>query len=212
MIKLQKNLPPQILVDNADMWTQVLLDKLANNEKPTDAERSRYRHPEIKKALITETAGKCAYCETKILHASYGDVEHISPKSSKIENSFLWENLTLACDICNTRKSNNFAHGIGFIDPYLKDPQNHFTIAGPFIFGNVGDYDARLTEETLGLNRTELFERRAEKIKILRTQIDFLADKPEPLKVLLLDALRSEADSDSEFAAIARKFLSEFLP
>lgn len=211
MIKLKKEDQPQILIDNAANWTQILLSRIANNEKPTDAERSRYRHADIKKILIVETSGKCAYCESKILHITYGDVEHISPKSSNIELSFLWENLTLACDVCNTRKSNHFPDGLGFVDPYVTDPRDRFFIEGPFIFGKIGDVDARLTEETLGLNRPELFERRAEKIKNLRNQLEFLSEKPEPLKGLLLTALRSETTKDAEFSAIASSFLQPLL-
>jgi uncharacterized protein (TIGR02646 family) len=104
MIKLLKGDKPQVLKDNAATWGKTLVDKKARGEKPTDPDKARYRHPDIKVALIAETHGKCAYCESKLLHIAYGDIEHITPKSVKIELSVEWQNLTLACDRCNTNK------------------------------------------------------------------------------------------------------------
>ena len=81
MIKLSKTEEPQILLDNGPNWTKVIVDKIAVGETPTDTEKTRYRHPDIKAALVAETNGKCAYCESKVLHIHHGDVEHIYPKS-----------------------------------------------------------------------------------------------------------------------------------
>src|SRR5437660_11067609 len=105
MIKLSKTDEPAVLIERKADWTRTLVEKGARGEEPSDGEKNRYRHPDIKQALIAETHGKCAYCESKLLHITYGDVEHIVPKSAKIELSFQWKNLTLACDRCNTNKN-----------------------------------------------------------------------------------------------------------
>lgn len=204
MIKLTKLEKPDILKNNAAQWTQVLLDRLAANIKPSDSEKNRYRHPEIKAILVKETHGKCAYCESKLLHITYGDVEHIVPKSTKAEVAFEWNNLTLACDVCNTNKSDKFSHGVGFIDPYLKDPSDHFYFLGPIIYAKPGDADARLTEETLKLNRVELIERRCERMRYLRDQVEVIRHAPAHLRDTLIQCLTEEAHADKEYAAVAR--------
>lgn len=73
MIKLQKGPEPNVLQADAERWTAELL---AAGDK-AKAKNSRYGHPDVKAALIAETNGKCAYCESKLLHIAYGDVEHI---------------------------------------------------------------------------------------------------------------------------------------
>lgn len=204
MIRLNKLEQPDVLKKNAGSWTQTLLEKIASGVTPTDTDRNRYRHPDIKKTLVDETHGKCAYCESKLLHIAYGDIEHIIPKSTKNEATFDWENLTLACDICNTNKSDKFENGVGFIDPYQKDPEAHFYFLGPVIYAKPGDSDARLTEEILKLNRVELIVKRAERMRYLREQIEVIRRAPEGLRDILITNLAEEANNDKEFSAISK--------
>lgn len=204
MIKLNKLPKPNILELYAADWTRILLEKITSGSKPTDSEKSKYRHPEIKSILIKETNGKCAYCESKLLHITYGDIEHITPKSTKADVTFEWNNLTLACDVCNTNKSDKFSHGIGFVDPYLHEPTNHFNFVGGLVLAKIGDDNARLTEESLKLNRAELVERRNQRIRYLREQVEVINRAPEHLKDVLRASLQEELDDDKEYAAIAR--------
>jgi len=90
MIKLQKLAKPPILVANETTWIQTLVDKVALGQTPTDTEKTRYRHAQIKAALVQETHGKCAYCESKLLHIHHGDVEHIMPKSLDLSKIVEW--------------------------------------------------------------------------------------------------------------------------
>ncbi len=207
MIKLTKLKKPDVLELNAADWTKALLDKISSGGKPTDGEKNKYRHPDIKAALLKETHGKCAYCESKLLHITYGDIEHIVPKSTKAEVTFEWTNLTLACDVCNTNKSDKFSHGVGFVDPYLQDPTQHFNFIGGLVFAKTGDDDARLTEETLRLNRAELVERRNERIRYLREQVEVIKRAPVHLQDVLRASLQEELNDDKEYAAVARACL-----
>src|ERR1700677_4060556 len=104
MIKLSKLDEPPILAKNAIKWTKVLLDTVAAGKIPTETERPRYRHPQIKDTLVRETHGKCAYCESKLRHIHHGDVEHIMPKSLDLGKIVQWDNLTLACEKCNQKQ------------------------------------------------------------------------------------------------------------
>src|SRR5947209_8328121 len=126
MIRLNKGPKPQILTENEAAWTATV----ANGEA-TPAEKARYRHPEIKEALVSETHGKCAYCESKLQHIHHGDIEHIYPKSLALEKTFEWENLTLACEICNQNKSNKDPFLEQILDPYSVEPSEHLFFAGP---------------------------------------------------------------------------------
>jgi len=157
MISLSKADAPNILIENTAVWTQELKEAFANNSE-TEYMKSRYRNSDIKDALISETHGKCAYCESKLLHNSYGDIEHIVPKKKDADLYFDWSNLTLACDICNTNKSTHSE----VIDPYTQDPHEHFTFLGPSIWGKNGNPSAIFTEKQLHLNRINLIERRTE--------------------------------------------------
>lgn len=81
MRKIKKLQKPQILINNAARWTQEYCSCLASGTKPSDEIASRYKEPTIKATLEKETHNKCAYCESKIKHITYGDIEHILPKN-----------------------------------------------------------------------------------------------------------------------------------
>ena len=76
--------------------------------------RTIYAAADVKKHLIADQHGKCAYCETLFLHSSPGDVEHYRPKAgyrqaatSPVEGpgyywlAYEWSNLLFACEDCN---------------------------------------------------------------------------------------------------------------
>jgi hypothetical protein len=43
-------------------------------------DREVYGHEQVKTALRDAQHGKCAFCESKVTHVAYGDVEHFRPK------------------------------------------------------------------------------------------------------------------------------------
>lgn len=81
-----------------------------------------YGHVSVKEALIAAQHGKCCFCEAKITHISYGDVEHFRPKAGYRQRphdplgrpgyywlAYDWSNLYLCCQLCNQRfKKNTF--------------------------------------------------------------------------------------------------------
>jgi hypothetical protein len=92
------------------------------------AKRSFYSEPVVKRQLIAEHAGKCAFCESFIMDTDVGDVEHFRPKSMVTTRhpsdplievsvdshpgyfwlSANWENLYLSCKQCNQAFKKNF--------------------------------------------------------------------------------------------------------
>ncbi len=205
MIKIKKGLEPQVISDNIADWEQVLRDHELAGSKPTEAELGRYRADEIKNALLAETHEKCAYCESRFRHVYYGDIEHVTPKKLGIEFRFRWENLTLACKICNTNK------GIqeNLVDPNVHSPEDLFCIEGPAILPVPESTMARLTEIVIDLNRPQLIERRNERLRRLHDLLTLAIETTDPdLKEALFDQLRSRETADSvEYAAMSRAYV-----
>jgi len=92
-----------------------------NGTKSLAFDSGLYAHPSVKSALLQAQNDKCAFCESKISHISYGDVEHFRPKAGwrQTRNDSLhrpgyywlayeWANLFLACEICNQQFKKNF--------------------------------------------------------------------------------------------------------
>ncbi|WP_421268535.1 HNH endonuclease [Aeromonas veronii] len=206
MIKLTKNNKPEILLKNAEKWTEDILKKLQNGEKPSNTDNARYRHPEIKSALISETNGKCAYCESKLLHIHHGDIEHIIPKSLEAKKRYEWENLTLACEICNQNKSNNDPQTTYIIDPYITEPADHLHFSGSMIFP-LGTINGLNTTSILDLNRPHLIERRQEKLQRVLSIIETIFSEHLPIqtrKVIYDNFLEHDASPSSEYTAMVQ--------
>jgi uncharacterized protein (TIGR02646 family) len=206
MIKLQKGPIPNALDENAAKWTKALLDKIANGEKPTDAEKSKYRREDVKAALVAETNGKCAYCESKIKHIHHGDVEHIYPKSLDPSKSFEWENLTLACEVCNQFKSDYDPYVEHIIDPYLIDPEQHLRFFGGLIYSR-GTPHGNASKEILRLQRPALVEQRNEHIDNIMKIYGRIFDVSLPLGVrqaIYDDLVGTYTDGSAAYSAMAK--------
>ncbi len=205
MIKLIKGDKPAVLVAHGEEWLNIVQTALAEGRQPSAYEKSRYRHADIKAALRIETHGKCAYCESYLLHIAFGDIEHIVPKSFAVEETFRWENLTLACDICNTYKGD----GLDLIDPYIDDPNEHFIFFGPMVVPKPASDRALVTEKRVRLNRSELLERRGKKLGGIATQIALIekAGSAQLKAALAADLILNETSDGAEFAAVVRGFI-----
>ena len=72
--------------------------------------------PEVKAALIVAQHGKCCFCESRITHVSFGDIEHFRPKAGYRQAegeplqtpgyywlAYEWDNLLFCCELCNRR-------------------------------------------------------------------------------------------------------------
>jgi uncharacterized protein (TIGR02646 family) len=121
--------PPAILAGKgntaADQYRETYEEDPAaydGGAKTFSFDRDIYGHDTVKEALIQAQHGKCAFCEAKINHISYGDVEHFRPKAGYRQHSddplgrpgyywlaYEWSNLFLSCQLCNQRfKKNTF--------------------------------------------------------------------------------------------------------
>lgn len=201
MIRLTKSGIPKVLELNAAKWTEIVLEKIRDSIELAKAEKSRYNHADIKEAIVAETSGKCAYCESMVRHVTYGDIEHITPKTSSPELWFEWSNLTLACDVCNTKKGDD----VEMIDPYSTDPEQRLVFFGAMVWPVPGDEQADLTIRALDLNRSELIGKRKERIEYLMALKNSAAKtKDEALRRLLQEDFNFELADQKEYAALSR--------
>ena len=151
---------------------------------------------------------KCAYCESKITHVDYGDIEHYKPKSKFCELTFEWTNLLFACGICNgtNYKGDNFpeaGEGGPLINPCDDDPIDHFEFfydTNVYIASVYGiTQRGKTTENLLGLNRHDLRKYRSRCVQKLFVLARKAESDPEA------NALLNEAKQDeAEYAAFAR--------
>lgn len=169
---------------------------------------SAYRHADVKGPILVETSEKCAYCESHITHVYYGDVEHIEPKSSVPAGMFDYDNLTLACAICNGRKSNYYAPAAPILNPYQDEPDDHLVGLGPLVWHRSGSQVGQRTVTLLDLNREQLRERRMETLERVSALADRYTHEPNgPVKSTLLKQLRDEVAPEAEFAMAVRWML-----
>jgi hypothetical protein len=208
MIRIIKGQKPAILVQKANEWTQEY-KKLLAGEDVAEAARFRYRHPEIKMAIRQECHEKCAYCESKITHIYPGDVDHVHPSSKCPELVVEWQNLLLACGECNRRKSAYFDPLNPLIDPTKDDPQAHLMFIGPMLIARPGSDPGFLTTTLLELHRTELFQRRLERIQRIWPLLDLWARANDTRKQLLRQEILREAEPDQEFSAMIVELLAQ---
>jgi 5-methylcytosine-specific restriction endonuclease McrA len=210
MIKLTKAPIPKVLADNAATWTATILDKYAAGEVPTQYELTRYRHDQIKDVLVAETNGKCAYCESKILHTQFGDIEHIFPRSLARQRTFEWENLTIACRVCNQGKTDRDPLAEHIIDPYLVDPEEHLGFVGALIFSR-GTALGTSSRAILSLGRPELCERRKTHLERILGIYETIFRDDLPLtarKAIYEDLIANEGIPRSEYAAMTKAVIN----
>ena len=196
MRKLSKGPKPQVLLENEEQWKNELMDAVAGGDKEEITRKTRrYGHKDIKDALVAENHGKCAYCEAYVRHVSHGDIEHISPKSKDRKKTFDWDNLTLACERCNQKKSD--AEGI--IDPHVDAPEDHLLFVAAFVRGRTakGMLSIKPTRG-LDLNRTELVERRDAQISRYADSFERITQEQDQGKRSILVCLLYTSDAADE--------------
>lgn len=209
MIRLTKGAKPQVLTDNAAQWTRELLASIHNNDGTYGEVLKEYNKPAIKDALEAETHGKCMYCEGRIKALGYNHIEHIKPKDrTKFpELTFEWENLGVACNVCNLNKGEEFDVGLPYINPYIEDPADHFVASGAFVFHSPNGARGKLTEIKIQLNRKALLETRGDALLGLQRLVsDYHAERHPVMKEALRDQIWRECGRDKQFSFVLKAF------
>ncbi|MCD2354877.1 HNH endonuclease [Pantoea sp. MHSD4] len=172
--------------------------------------RTNYKHPDNKLALQNCSHGKCMYCESKVSHVYFGDVEHIRPKAQGKypELEFEWTNHGYCCARCNNEKNDQFDSNCPLVDPYSEDPDAHILAFGSLLRHKAGSERGALTITTVGLNRPDLVEQRSIRINDLQNAIDAcFRTSNNNVRDTLLSALVLERENDKEFSMVADALL-----
>jgi len=240
MTPVSRRTKPKVLQQNEVKWLKKLQEAINNlailkqNPQTTSIElkkaqqdvgkaQDKYRHEKIKEALVTMFHGKCAYCESKLTHVSYGEIEHFYPKSAYPDKTFTWENLLLSCSICN----NTNHKGVKFplddrdnpllIDPTdgVTNPIDHLTFLWDEAALTASVYGRDLRGQTVvdifDLNgtrgRVDLLKMRSREVKQLMTLLKFAQHgNPEAL-TLLTEA----CEADVPYRAFALNYIKPIL-
>lgn len=209
MIKITKLPKPKILEENDTQWTQEY-QRALNKEIPlTDTIKNRYNQEEIKQTLTEETHGKCAYCESKIKHISFSDIEHILPKSKRPDLYVEWTNLTISCEVCNRiNKNDYYKPDDPLIHPIFDNPSEHLMALGAILYKVPGSRKGELTISILDLNRTDLIEKRREKLTAFQMLIDkYITESNPKLKNILREEILRETSENSEYSFMLSSYL-----
>jgi 5-methylcytosine-specific restriction endonuclease McrA len=203
MIKLTKGNEPAVLIANKAGWT-AQLRALQNANQPVPKTLStQYNQDEVKDALRAEGLSKCMYCESKVEHISDLHIEHIKPKAKDKfpDLTFEYDNLGLACPLCNRNKSDTFDLAVTFINPYIDEPSDHFVAIGVLVWAKPGDNRAKLTENEIELNRADLVEARGERLKTIRGLIEsYHVENNLTVKASIKKQILKEVDRDKIYS------------
>jgi len=209
VIRLNKSAQPPILAANAARWLAEFKIAKAAGEVPSHVAR-RYAHADIKAAVKADSFDKCVYCESKIPHVSFGDVEHLKPKSTFEDLRFDWSNLALVCSRCNNAKGNQYDPACPPIDPYVENPSDEIIACGNLVWGRPGRDRGFVTETVVALNRIELAERRLARLQTLRPLLDSAAKAVNPaIRAALLEQVRVELSDEMEYSFVCRALATE---
>lgn len=214
MIKLTKGAEPAVLIANKVAW-RTRLRELQNDDKPVPKSlETKYNNDEVKDALRNEGFSKCMYCESKVEHISDLHIEHIKPKAKDKfpDLTYEYDNLGLACPVCNRNKSDTYDPAVPFINPYIDNPTNHFTSVGFAIWAKAGDNRAKLTENEIELNRPELLEARGERMKVIRGLIEsYHIESNDTLKTSIKKQILKEVDRDKIYSFCCKSLVDALI-
>ena len=200
MIKIDKpRLAPKKLRIDGKKKTQANCTSYTQNKREYDTGQKKfdfdsniYGHKTVKAALRKVQDDKCCFCESKVTHISYGDVEHFRPKAGVRQRSgaplerpgyywlaYKWSNLFFSCQICNQRHKENLfplknptnrtrSHedDINVEEPMFispdDNPEQYISFREEVAFAVDDNPRGKATIKALGLNRDELNNRRRE--------------------------------------------------
>ena len=148
---------------------------------------------EVRGILRDIQHNKCAYCESAIGITSRGDIETFQPKSMFPILAYDWDNLLVACSICNANKGNKFPvddKGAALlVNPAFEEPSESidFDESGMAIPVNVR---GEVTIQTLALNRPDLIRARITAVRSYLPAKGVPPDDSEPYAGAIRAALR----------------------
>jgi uncharacterized protein (TIGR02646 family) len=125
--RTRPEMPPSIR-RNASRWKRDLLEQIDISDRTGQEVPKRYfdryKKDDVKLALSTMYKGLCCYCDSRIGVVDFPHIEHRKPKDKELfpEAAFEWDNLHLACTLCNNAKSNQWDDANPILDAVTDIP------------------------------------------------------------------------------------------
>ena len=200
--------------------------------------------PEVKKFLYESQHGKCCYCERK-KDKGEADVEHFRPKAEVEEAqdhpgywwlAYSWENLLIACKMCNQKKRSKFPLKDKYkraymedsdldeeepimINPLKEDPELLIDYDFPtgtdfpekFMVKAVGKCvrSKKTVDELTGINDENVMLERADKLEYYTICVSLMNNRNSGLRSSICRRLRDCVSSYSEFSGFARFYFKK---
>lgn len=105
MLKIEKHQEPELFSDENFIKTKKKYLTTLHSTGQADYRLFNKFRQDIVKSLSAESQNRCVYCEQQIGITSYAQVENFFPKVIYPELAFEWNNLFIACPICNLSKN-----------------------------------------------------------------------------------------------------------
>jgi uncharacterized protein (TIGR02646 family) len=154
---------PASLRRNAATWKRLLLEEIRackrQGKKPTLKLLRKYNQPDVRDGLRAMYRGLCCYCEALIGDVSFDHIEHRRPKKRFPQDAFRWENLHLACQLCNNAKGNSWdrvAPILDAVDDLITDHLSYAESGLPGLLRWPITPRGKTTVEQADLNRNRL--------------------------------------------------------
>ena len=154
---------PNSLHRNGTRWRRELLTALSSsdpNKELITRRVNRYKQDDIRTALEQMYGGLCCYCESRIPIVAFGHIEHRKPKKSQPEYTFDWDNLHLACPVCNQAKSDKWNDDYPILDSVQDTISEHLSYKVDGVKRWPESHRGTTTIEHAALNRQELRDAR----------------------------------------------------
>lgn len=171
MIFIERSAEPEILTNQGNTEALALCEQYKQGKRKFEFKSNIYGHESVKIALKLMQHDKCCFCESKVSHIDYGDVEHYRPKGGYQQNktdtlsesgyywlAYTWDNLLFCCAICNQQyKKNLFPlldNSKRAINHYTNISQEHPMLINPSIT-NPENYISFREEVPYALNNND---------------------------------------------------------
>lgn len=204
-----------------------------NGNKTFTFKSNIYGAKSVKNALVKAQHRKCCFCESKVDHVAYGDVEHFRPKAGYKQKqgdplgrpgyywlAYAWTNLFFSCQLCNQRFKGNL---FPLRDPHQRALSHHDDIMqeellfvdpgssdpGAFI-GFREEYPYAINGNAVGKTTIQALGLDRESLNERRRDrlemlkhIKFLAERPGPESLEAQAFLERAIQPNAEFSAMA---------
>ncbi len=174
---------PASLRNSAARWLKELMSALSSPiEDKVLVKRcfNRYNEGDVREALEEMYDGLCCYCESRMGIGNFSEIEHRQPKKCFPELTFEWDNLHLACPVCNRAKGKKWDEYRPILDSVVDPISKHlsYRIGGGGAKRWPETERGKTTIDHASLNRQKLVDARTEISYWVRKTIRILNRDP----------------------------------